>query len=251
MDIRKYAYGSYGTALGVCRVAGPGGQAGSAGRESDARRPRPVERLTEPGAGTRHERPGVSAAAATIASDARPAYCSPDSMSFSWTTPSARSRSPATSAKRAPERFADFIASLRPLPPNAKSAATPALRSSVTSAEEGAPGLLAERHRVDAGGGGQFELDALGLQREHRTVHAERPADRRQRGAADHLGQAVVAAAAADRGLRAEPVVDELEGGAGVVVEAADQPRVVLVRHARRGQQLAHLLVVALQASHR
>ena len=65
-------------------------------------------------------------------------------------------------------------------------------------------------------------------------------------GAADHLGQAVVAPAAADRGLRAEPVVDELEGGARVVVQAAHQLLVVLVRDPGRGQQLAHLLVVRL-----
>ena len=116
----------------------------------------------------------------------------------------------------------------------------------MTTREQHPPGLLAERHGEHAGGGGEFELDALGLQRQHRTVDAERPADGRQRGAADHLGQAVVAAAAADRGLRAEPVVDELEGRAGVVVEAADQLRVVLEGDARRGEQLAHLLVVRL-----
>ncbi len=43
--------------------------------------------------------------------------CSPDSMSLSWTTPSARSRSPATIVKRAPLRLAFFMAPLSPLAP--------------------------------------------------------------------------------------------------------------------------------------
>lgn len=90
------------------------------------------------------------------------------------------------------------------------------------------------------------QFDALRLQGEDCAVDAEGPADRGQRGAADHLGQAVVAAAAAHRGLGAEAVVDELERRAGVVVQAADQLRVVLEDHARRRDQLAHLLVVRL-----
>ena len=61
---------------------------------------------------------------------------------------------------------------------------------------------------------------------------------RRQCGAAEHLGQPVVAAAAADRRLRAQPVVHELERRPRVVVQAADQLRVVLEGHARGGQQL-------------
>ncbi len=43
--------------------------------------------------------------------------CSPLTRSLTWTTPSAMSRSPSTSAMRAPERLADFMAFFMPLPP--------------------------------------------------------------------------------------------------------------------------------------
>ena len=52
--------------------------------------------------------------------------------------------------------------------------------------------------------------------------------------AAELLDQRVVAAAAADRALRAEPVGDPLEHGEVVVVHAAHQARVDAVRRARR-----------------
>ena len=45
------------------------------------------------------------------------ACCSPVRMSFSWPTPSARSRSPMTTTWDAPERSAAFIAPLRPRSP--------------------------------------------------------------------------------------------------------------------------------------
>ena len=59
-------------------------------------------------------------------------------------------------------------------------------------------------------------------------------ADRRRRLAAELLEQAVVAAAAADRALRAEAVGDPLEHGEVVVVEAAHQARIDAVGDARR-----------------
>ena len=51
-------------------------------------------------------------------------------------------------------------------------------------------------------------------------------------GAADGLAEAVVAAAAEQGILRAQAAVRELEGGAGVVVEAAHQAVVARVGHA-------------------
>ena len=61
------------------------------------------------------------------------------------------------------------------------------------------------------------------------------------RRAADLLDEVVVAAAAADRRrLRALVRADELEGGAAVVVEAAHERRVEVVRHAVRVEVRAH-----------
>ena len=57
----------------------------------------------------------------------------PTLLSFSWATPSARSRSPTTTVCDAPDRSAAFIAPLSPLPPKARSAATPARRNAVTT----------------------------------------------------------------------------------------------------------------------
>src|SRR6185437_5614060 len=61
------------------------------------------------------------------------ALCSPDRRSRSCPTPSARSRSPMTTACEAPERSAAFIAPLSPRSPYTVSAAMPASRSCPTS----------------------------------------------------------------------------------------------------------------------
>jgi hypothetical protein len=80
-----------------------------------------------------------------------------------------------------------------------------------------------------------------GLQGQHQPVFAHGKADARRFGSADGLAQAVVAAAAEQRVLRAQAAVRELEGGARVVVEAAHQAVVARVGHAgrvERGQDL-------------
>ena len=58
--------------------------------------------------------------------------------------------------------------------------------------------------------------------------------------------QAVVAATAADAGLRAQTVMDELESGLGVVVQPAHHARVDDVRHAERVQVGQHGVEVLL-----
>ena len=66
----------------------------------------------------------------------------------------------------------------------------------------------------------------LRLQREDQAVFADGEAYAGGFGAAEHLGEAVVAAAAEQGVLGAEAAAvgdSELEGGAGVVVEAADE----------------------------
>ena len=79
----------------------------------------------------------------------------------------------------------------------------------------------------DRGAGGCGVGFGLGLEGEDEAVFADGEADAGGSGAAEHLGEAVVAAAAEQGVLGAEAGGDgELEGGAGVVVEAADEARV-------------------------
>ena len=76
-------------------------------------------------------------------------------------------------------------------------------------------------------------------------------ADPRRLGPADRLAQPVVAPAAEQRVLRAQPAVRELEGRARVVVEAAHQPRIQRVRHAGGIQRRRHLRKVRSSTPHR
>ena len=103
---------------------------------------------------------------------------------------------------------------------------TPASRKccSVRSATRHAPRRRARRRRRRAPAAAPA-VPCSFEQFEH-ALHADAPADRRRGLAAELLDQAVVAAAAADRALRAEPVGDELEHGQVVVVQAAHQARV-------------------------
>ncbi len=71
-----------------------------------------------------------------------------------------------------------------------------------------------------------------GLQSQDEPVFAHGEADAGGFGAADGFAEAVVAAAAEEGVLRAEAAVGELEGGAGVVVEAADQAVIARVGNA-------------------
>ena len=66
----------------------------------------------------------------------------------------------------------------------------------------------------------------LRLQGEDEAVDAYGKADAGGLWAAERFGQAVVASAAEQGVLRAESAVGELEGCAGVVVEAADEARI-------------------------
>ena len=70
------------------------------------------------------------------------------------------------------------------------------------------------------------------VQQHGQALDAGGPADRGRGRAAHFLHQAVVAAAAHHRALRAELVGDELERGVAVVVEAAHDARVLPERHA-------------------
>ena len=82
--------------------------------------------------------------------------------------------------------------------------------------------------------------DGLLPGREQDPLDPRRPADARGRRAAELLDEAVVAAAAADTGLRAERVARELEDRARVVVEPAHERRVDLVRQVGAVEQRAH-----------
>ena len=84
---------------------------------------------------------------------------------------------------------------------------------------------------------GGLRCFVLGLQGEDEAVFADGEADAGSFGAAEHFAEAVVAAAAEQGVLRAQAAAignGELEGGAGVVVEAADQARVDGVGQRRR-----------------
>ena len=70
-------------------------------------------------------------------------------------------------------------------------------------------------------------------QRKHQPVFSDGKADSRGRRAAERFGQAVVSAAAEDRILRAERAVREFKCGAGVVIEAAHQARVLDVGNSK------------------
>jgi hypothetical protein len=83
------------------------------------------------------------------------------------------------------------------------------------------PARAARRRRRLVGLG----LRAGALEREQQPLDPGAEADARRGLAAELLDQAVVAAAAADRALRADRLVDELERGARVVVEAAHERR--------------------------
>ena len=65
-----------------------------------------------------------------------------------------------------------------------------------------------------------------------RSTPIPKPIPDRSCFATDLPHQAVIAATAADAGLGAETAMDELERGLGVVVQAPDQARIDLVRHA-------------------
>ena len=59
------------------------------------------------------------------------------------------------------------------------------------------------------------------------------PADRRRMRSTERFDEAVVTTAGNHRALRAEAVGDELERRVAIIIEAADEPRVALPRHAR------------------
>ena len=69
---------------------------------------------------------------------------------------------------------------------------------------------------------------ACGLQSEHQPVEPHGKADAGSFGAAYGFAQAVVASAAEQCVLRTQASVRELERGAGVVIQAAHQPRIQL-----------------------
>ena len=95
--------------------------------------------------------------------------------------------------------------------------------------------------------------DAGLVEGEDEPIEADPEPDARRRPPAEQLDQAVVAAPAADRLLLALAPGDvELERGPGVVVEAADQPRLepVADARARRGAR-GRAAKCSAQASHR
>ena len=96
--------------------------------------------------------------------------------------------------------------------------------------------LLAHEEHVDV-----RRLRAIRPDREQEPFDAGAEADARRRRPADLLDEPVVAAAAADRVLRADRLVLELERRPRVVVEAADERRGQLVADAVGIEVLAHV----------
>ena len=100
-----------------------------------------------------------------------------------------------------------------------------------------------DHERID-GGVGRPE-HALGVTGQQDAVDAECEPDAVRGRSAHRLGKAVVASAAADRVLRRiERLGRELESGAAVVVQAAHQPRSLLVADLQRVQAGEHAGVV-------
>ena len=114
-----------------------------------------------------------------------------------------------------------------------RSAETPAARSSCVSASACSPPVVSmtQTSTVDC----RRVEHALGVAREEDALDARAEPDAGRGRTAELLGEPVVATAAADRVLgRVERVARELERGAGVVVEAADEQRVDHERRRRR-----------------
>ncbi len=86
-----------------------------------------------------------------------------------------------------------------------------------------------------------FRRGAAFFERENRAVGADGEADAFCRGAAEKFDEAIVAAAAADGILRAEPFGDHFESGAHVVIEAADEAPVFFVLDAAQIQLVFQL----------
>ena len=129
-------------------------------------------------------------------------------------------------SRRAPSRSACFIWPLSERPARSSSARSPAPRSSLHE-REGAPASAPSGAATKTSAPGS----RLGLvEREQDPLDPRRPAAAGGRRAAERLDQAVVAPAAAERPrLGVERLGLELEHGARVVVETADQRPVELV----------------------
>ena len=104
--------------------------------------------------------------------------------------------------------------------------------------ERGGVEIFAERGDVSvslcAACGAAASGRVLRLEGQHQPVEAHGKADAGRFGSAEGFAEAVVAAAAEQGVLRAEAAVRELEGGAGVVVEAANQAVIERVGNAGR-----------------
>ena len=94
-------------------------------------------------------------------------------------------------------------------------------------------GLLPQWHPEHVTAAGVTYRPAFGAQRQQGAVHAQTEPDAGEILAAELGHQPVVTPTAADTGLRAQSIVDELEGGLGVVVQSAHQSRVDDIRHAQ------------------
>ena len=107
-------------------------------------------------------------------------------------------------------------------------------------------GLLPKGHAEHLDPGAIADGLAFRVQRQHCPVDTEAKPDAGQVFSAEPAHQPVVAAAAADTGLRTQPVVHELECGLGVVVQPAHHPRIDHIRHTERVQMREHGLEVLL-----
>ena len=165
-------------------------------------------------------------------------------MSLTVATPASCSRGPRITALRAPRLAACAHHAL-----HAATAQVPlAAQARRAQALHQREGLLPQR-RV---GHRQVAVEErppprpLARDRQHDALHAGAEADAGRGRPAERLHQPVVAAAAPDRALGAEAVARELEDGHRVVVEAAHERRVLLVRDPQPVQRPEHGRAVCL-----
>ena len=160
------------------------------------------------------------------------AVWSPDSRSRTVTVRSSTSCSPTMSASRAEERPAAFICAFIERPSKARSADTPAAPQRLGELDRGAAVGDVDHEGVDRALGSRE--DAFGIAREQDALDAGAEPHAGSGRTSELLDEAVVAAAAEERGLRvAERGALELEERVRVVVDAADEGLVDLELDAR------------------
>ena len=166
--------------------------------------------------------------------------CSPVVMSRTAASPAPHSSSPTITTRAAPRRPASLERALEPPAAVGRIAAQAGRAGVVHERVDARPGLFVQdgKEHVQRRLGGLHGADLL--ERQHQPFEARAKPDAGDVGAAELLGEAVVAATPGQRRLRPERRPVPLPGRARVVVQAAHQPRRELVADAPRLEVRAH-----------